>query len=75
MTAQPKTKKGTTMAEKQELSVREKKELVAKEEKTIPGRYYVPYADIYETDEALAVVWKCPGSRRLTSMSRSRTTS
>jgi hypothetical protein len=34
------------MAEKQELSVREKKELVAKEEKTIPGRYYVPYAGI-----------------------------
>ena len=44
------------MAEKQELSVREKKELVAKEEKTIPGRYYIPYADIYETDDALAVV-------------------
>jgi hypothetical protein len=39
MTAQPNTKRGTTMAEKQELSVREKKELVAKEEKTIPGRY------------------------------------
>jgi len=38
MTAQPNAKKGTTMAEKQELSVREKKELVAKEEKTIPGR-------------------------------------
>ena len=41
MPAQPKAKKGTTMAEKQELSVREKKELVAKEEKTIPGRYYI----------------------------------
>ena len=49
------------MAEKQELSVREKKELLAKEEKTIPGRYYVPYADIYETDEALAVVMEMPG--------------
>ena len=49
------------MADKQELSVREKKELVAKEEKTIPGRYYVPYADIYETDEALAVVMEMPG--------------
>jgi hypothetical protein len=45
MTAQSKAKKGPTMAEKQELSVREKKELVAKEEKTVPGRYYVPYAD------------------------------
>ena len=61
MTAEPKAEKGTTMAEKQELSVREKKELVAKEEKTIPGRYYVPYADIYETDDALAVVLEMPG--------------
>ena len=61
MTAQPKAKKGTTMVEKQELSVREKKELVAKEEKTIPGRYYIPYADIYETDDALAVVLEMPG--------------
>jgi len=49
------------MPEKRELSVREKKELVAKEEKTVPGRYYVPYADIYETDEALAVVMEMPG--------------
>jgi len=61
MTAEPKTRKATTMAEKQELSVREKKELVAKEEKTIPGRYYIPYADIYETDDALAVVLEMPG--------------
>jgi len=49
------------MVEKQELSVREKKELVAKEEKTTPGRYFVPYADIYETDDALAVVLEMPG--------------
>ena len=61
MTAQPKAEKGRTMAEKQELSVREKKELVAKEEKTIPGRYYIPYADIYETDNAVAVVLEMPG--------------
>jgi HSP20 family protein len=49
------------MAEKQELSVREKKELVAKEEKTVPGRYYIPSADIHETDDALAVVLEMPG--------------
>ena len=73
MSAQQRTKRETTMAEKQELSVREKKELVAKEEKTIPGRYYVPYADIHETDDAPSF-WKCPGSRRRTSTSRSRTT-
>ena len=41
------------MATAQELAVREKKELITKDEKTVPGRYYVPYADIYETDEAL----------------------
>jgi HSP20 family molecular chaperone IbpA len=55
MSKQP-NKKGTTMAEKQEMAVREKKELAAKEEKTVPGRYFIPYADIYETDDALAVV-------------------
>ena len=49
------------MAEREELSVREKKELVAKEEKTVPGRYYVPSADIHETDDALAVVLEMPG--------------
>ena len=60
MSKQP-NKKGTTMAEKQEMAVREKKELTAKEEKTVPGRYYVPYADIYDTDDALCVVMEMPG--------------
>jgi HSP20 family protein len=60
MSKQP-NKKGTTMAEKQEMAVREKKELAAKEEKTVPGRYFIPYADIYETDDALAVVLEMPG--------------
>ena len=49
------------MAATQELSVRDKKELVSKDEKTVPGRYYVPYADIHETDEALTVVMEVPG--------------
>ena len=56
--------KGATMAENKELEVREKKEVVAREEKTIPGRYFVPYADIYETDDALAVVLEMPGVER-----------
>ena len=60
MSKQP-TDKGTTMAETKEMTVRGKKELAAKEEKTVPGRYYIPYADIYETDEALAVVMEMPG--------------
>ena len=45
----------------QELAVRDKQELVSKDEKTVPGRYYVPSADIYETDEALCVVMEMPG--------------
>ena len=49
------------MATPQELAVRDKKELVSKEEKTVPGRYYVPYGDIYETEEALTVVLEMPG--------------
>lgn len=49
------------MTPAQELAVREKKELVTKEEKTVPGRYYVPYADIFETETALTVVMEMPG--------------
>ena len=45
-------------------AVRDKKELVSKEEKTAPGRYYVPYTDIYETDDALSVVMEMPGVER-----------
>jgi HSP20 family protein len=45
----------------QDLAVRDKQELVNKEEKTVPGRYYVPYADVFETDEALFVVMEMPG--------------
>jgi HSP20 family protein len=53
--------KSTTAAENKEMAVREKKELVAKEEKTVPGRYFIPYAGIYETDDALGVVLEIPG--------------
>ncbi len=52
------------MATAQELAVRDKKELVSKDEKTVPGRYYVPFADIYETDDALCVVMEMPGVER-----------
>src|ERR1022692_1700595 len=50
-----------TMAAAQELAVHEKKELVSKEEKTIPGRHYIPYTDIHETEDALTVVMEMPG--------------
>ena len=49
------------MADSQEMAVREKKELATKEEKTVRGRYFVPPADIYETDEALTVILEMPG--------------
>jgi HSP20 family protein len=49
------------MSGSQELTVRDKQELAQQEEKTIPGRYFVPAADIFETEEALAVVLEMPG--------------
>ena len=51
-------------APSQELAVREKRELVSRDEKTVPGRFYVPYSDIYETDEALTVLMEVPGVER-----------
>ena len=52
------------MSGAQELAVREKQELAGKEEKTTPGRYYVPAADIFETDEALTVILEMPGVQK-----------
>jgi HSP20 family molecular chaperone IbpA len=49
------------MAQAQELAVQQKKELEGKEEKTVPARFYVPNADIYETEEGLTVVLEIPG--------------
>jgi len=53
-----------TMADSQELAVREKRELAAKEERTVPGRFYVPHTDVYETEDALTVVMEMPGVDR-----------
>jgi HSP20 family protein len=47
-----------------ELTVREKQELATKEEKTTPGRYYVPAADIFETEDALTVILEMPGVQK-----------
>ena len=49
------------MAKSHELSVQQKKEVAPKEEKTIPARYFVPYTDIYETEQALTLVMEMPG--------------
>jgi HSP20 family protein len=43
------------------LEVQQKKELSTREEKTVPARYFIPNTDIYETDEALAVIMEMPG--------------
>jgi HSP20 family protein len=48
------------MSGSQELTVRDKQELAQQEEKTIPSRYFVPAADIFETEEALTVVLEMP---------------
>ena len=44
-----------------DLEVQEKKEVVEREERTVPAKYYVPPADIHETDSALSVVLEMPG--------------
>ena len=52
------------MAEQQDLAVRDKQELAAKEERTVPGRFYVPAADVWETEDTLAVAMEVPGAAR-----------
>ena len=50
--------------QRQELAAREKREAATREERTVPGRFYVPHSDVYETEEALAVVMEVPGVAR-----------
>ena len=52
------------MSDAQEVAVREKQEVTKKEERTVPGRYYTPPTDIYETEDALMVVMEVPGADR-----------
>ena len=52
------------MAEERALDTVEKKELETTEEQTEPGKFYVPYTDIQETEEALDVVMEIPGVRK-----------
>jgi HSP20 family protein len=48
------------MATSQELSVPDKKELTGSE-KTVPGRYFIPSTDVYETNDGLTLVMEMPG--------------
>lgn len=45
----------------QDLEVQEKKELEKKEEETKIGRFFVPFTDIHETNDALTVTMEMPG--------------
>ncbi len=49
------------MAEERALDSVEKKELETTEEQTVPGKFYVPYTDIYESEDALIVTMEMPG--------------
>ncbi len=49
------------MAEERALDSVEKKELESTEEQTVPGKFYVPYTDIHETDGGLVVTMEMPG--------------
>ena len=52
------------MTERQELAAREKREAATREERTVPGRFYVPHTDVWETEDALTVVMEVPGVAR-----------
>ena len=49
------------MEPSQDLALRQKQEVATKEERTVPGRYYAPLTDIYETDNGLMIVMEMPG--------------
>ena len=45
----------------QELQVQEKREVEKKQESTVPARFFMPTADIFEAANALTVVLEMPG--------------
>ncbi len=49
------------MTDGNELQVQDKKEVETKGENTVQARYYVPQADIFETENNLTVVLEMPG--------------
>ena len=48
----------------QDLEVQQKREVASKQEATTPGRVFLPTTDIFETDQALAVVMEMPGVKK-----------
>jgi HSP20 family molecular chaperone IbpA len=49
------------MTTTEELQVQEKQELDKPEESTMPARYFVPHADIFENEDSLTIVMEMPG--------------
>jgi HSP20 family molecular chaperone IbpA len=45
----------------QEVALQEKKELAPAQERTEAGKFYSPYTDIYETQDAVVVAMEVPG--------------
>ena len=52
------------MAPGQELEVQQKQEVAQAQESTQAARYFVPFADIHETEEALVISMEMPGVPR-----------
>ncbi len=52
------------MSDSNVLDPMEKRELESEQEKTVPGKHYVPYTDIFEQSDALIVVMEIPGVDR-----------
>jgi len=48
----------------QDLQVQQKREVEKKQESTVPGRSFMPPADIFEAEHALTVVVEMPGVDR-----------
>jgi len=49
---------------RQGLAVPDKREAAGREERTVPGRFYLPPTDVWETEEALVVAMEVPGVAR-----------
>jgi HSP20 family protein len=49
------------MNEARHLDVQHKRELDSRQEKTVPGKYFIPFTDIFENADTLVVVMEIPG--------------
>jgi len=52
------------MSDSQHRATLHKREVESRQEKTVPGKFFIPATDIFETDKALVVVMEMPGVGR-----------